>query len=233
MSIEELKTNVRTFSPALQIEWWCEILNGHIQDYNDRSRMEYDQLDPDRFTTYFAKFKAEIASQGESRKTNNPIFDPAPLSVSVYKFSKMSTYPEPFLSSRLPFKIPIRNEETFLFKLGEQYMIGTETERINPLKGLSELPVPQYENYNGLVFAFRLSEKIHGIVVIIFPVLDRTKLPKKAIIENKLAELVDSYSDIFLYVDEELDEDFISEVKLLLCQEKIPKDTYRVHQRPK
>jgi len=76
MSINELKTNIKTFSPALQIEWWCEQLNWHIQEYNDRSRMEYDQLDPDRFSTYFSKFKTEIASQKEGRKTNNPIFDP-------------------------------------------------------------------------------------------------------------------------------------------------------------
>ena len=144
--------------------------------------------------------------------------DPSRLSVSVFKFSKIG--PEPFLSSRLPFELSSREEETFLIKIGAHYMTVTGAGHAYS-KGLFELPVPNYDKYHGLVFGFRLNEKKlfdsrfkesaaknYGLVVVIFPVLFRTILPRRSIIEKKMEELIKNYSDM-----EEIDENFISKVK--------------------
>lgn len=169
------------------------------------------------------KILLEYRAQQEVALTRRLAADPARLSVSVFKFSKMG--PEPFLSSKLPFELSPREEETFLIKIGAHYMTVTGAGHAYS-KGLFELPVPQYEKYHGLVFAFRLNEKNHvddrfkgslaknyGLVVVIFPILFRTILPRRSIIEKKLEDLVENYSDM-----DELDEDFISKVKKIFFE---------------
>ena len=170
------------------------------------------------------KILLEFSALQEVALTRRLAADPARLSVSVFKFSKMG--PEPFLSSKLPFELSPREEETFLIKIGAHYMTVTGAGHAYS-KGLFELPVPQHEKYHGLVFAFRLSEKNHfddrfkgsraknyGLVVVIFPVLFRTILPRRSIIEKKLEDLIENYSDM-----DELDEDFISKVKKIFFED--------------
>jgi hypothetical protein len=84
-------------------------------------------------------------------------------------------------------------------------------------RGLFELPVPNFDKYHSLVYGFRIVEKNHsdsrihqnagknyGLVVVIFPILYRSILPNRSIIEKRLEELLEAYSDM-----EELDEHFI------------------------
>lgn len=146
--------------------------------------------------------------------------DPAKLSVSVFKFGKRG--PEPFLSTSLPFEDALseREKEAFLIKLGTHYMAATGAGHAYS-EGLFELPVPSYDKYHGLVFGFRLTEKNHndvrfkessaenyGLVVVLFPVLFRSILPKRSLIEKKLEGLIKSYSDM-----EELNDNFLSKVR--------------------
>lgn len=192
-----------------------------IQDYLTKD--ELLSISTSSLQEIVTKILLEYRAHQEVALTRRLAADPARLSVSVFKFSKMG--PEPFLSSRLPFKLSPREEETFLIKIGAHFMTVTGAGH-SYSKGLFELPVPQYEKYHALVFAFRLSEKNlvddrfkgsraknYGLVVVIFPILFRTILPRRSIIEKKMEDLVDNYSDM-----EELNEDFISKVKKIFFE---------------
>ncbi|MHA1967775.1 MAG: response regulator [Candidatus Hodarchaeales archaeon] len=193
-----------------------------IQDYLTKD--ELLSISTSSLQEIITKILLEYRAHQEVALARRLAADPARLSVSVFKFSKMG--PEPFLTSRLPFKLSIRDEETFLIKIGAHYMTVTGAGHAYS-KGLFELPVPQYDKYHGLVFAFCLNEKNqiddrfkgsaaknYGLVVVIFPVLFRTILPRRSIIEKKMEELIHNYTDM-----EELDEDFISKVKNIFFED--------------
>ncbi|MHA2327587.1 MAG: response regulator, partial [Candidatus Hodarchaeales archaeon] len=146
--------------------------------------------------------------------------NPDELSISVFKFGRIG--PEPFLTSPLPFEEAIseREKENFLIKMGTHYMTATGAGH-EYSQGLFELPVPNYEKYHGLVYGFRMTEKNHndarihrnssknyGLVVVIFPVLFRSILPSRPVIEKRLNELLSVYTDM-----EELDDNFISRAR--------------------
>ncbi len=74
-----------------------------------------------------------------------------------------------------------------------------------------------FSKYHSLVYGFRMTEKDHfderiklnnsmnyGLVVVIFPILYRSILPNRAVIEKRLSELLSSYQDM-----EELDLEFL------------------------
>ena len=74
-----------------------------------------------------------------------------------------------------------------------------------------------FRRYHSLVYGFRMTEKDHfderiklnnsmnyGLVVIIFPILFRSILPNRSVIERRLKELLSSYEDM-----EELDLEFL------------------------
>ncbi len=147
--------------------------------------------------------------------------DPHLISVSFVKFGDMG--PEPVLSTILPFEklfFTEQDKETFLIRIGTHYMSATATGH-DYAEGLFELPVPnnnegveeenmQYFNrYHSLVFGFRMADKEHqdtriksngslnyGLVVIIFPILIRSILPNRSVIERKLNELLSNYTDM-------------------------------------
>ncbi len=192
-----------------------------IQDYITKD--ELLTISTSSLQEIITKILLEYSAIQEVALTRRLAADPARLSVSVFKFSKMG--PEPFLSSKLPFELSPREEETFLIKIGAHYMTVTGAGHAYS-KGLFELPVPQQEKYHGLVFAFRLGEKNqlddrfkgslaknYGLVVVIFPVLFRTILPRRSIIEKKMEDLIEKYSDM-----DELDEGFISKVKKIFFE---------------
>ncbi|MFX0184371.1 MAG: response regulator [Candidatus Hodarchaeota archaeon] len=146
--------------------------------------------------------------------------NPDDLSISVFKFGKIG--PEPFLASNLPFEniISHHEKENFLIKIGTHYMTATGSGH-DYARGLFELPVPNFDKYHSLVYGFRMVEKNHsdsrihqnagknyGLVVVIFPILYRSILPNRSIIEKRLEELLEAYSDM-----EELDEHFISRTR--------------------
>ncbi len=193
-----------------------------IQDY--LTKEDFISMSTDSLQEIFFKILLEHQAHQEGALTRRLAADPTQLSVSVFKFSKIG--PEPFLSSRLPFELSTREEETFLLKIGAHYMTVTGAGHAYS-KGLFELPVPNYDKYHGLVFGFRLNEKNnidsqlkenaaknYGMVVIIFPILFRTILPRRSIIEKKMEELVKNYSNM-----EQLDEDFLSKVKNIFFED--------------
>ena len=78
-------------------------------------------------------------------------------------------------------------------------------------------PPNPFSKYHSLVYGFRMTEKDHyderikhnkslnyGLVVVIFPILYRSILPNRAVIERRLKELLSSYQDM-----EELDLEFL------------------------
>jgi CheY-like chemotaxis protein len=193
-----------------------------IQDY--LTKEELLSMSANSLHEIFTKILLEHQVHQEVVLARRLAADPTRLSVSVFKFSKIG--PEPFLSSRLPFELPPIEEETFLIKIGAHYMTVTGAGHAYS-KGLFELPVPNYDKYHGLVFGFRLNEmnlndkrfkgsaaKNYGLAVIFFPVLFRTILPRRYIIEKKMEDLIKNYSDM-----DELDEDFISKVKNIFFEE--------------
>jgi CheY-like chemotaxis protein len=127
-----------------------------IQDYLTKD--ELLSISTSSLQEIVTKILLEYRAHQEVALTRRLAADPASLSVSVFKFSKMG--PEPFLTSPLPFKLSIRDEETFLIKIGAHYMTVTGAGHAYS-KGLFELPVPQYDKYHGLVFAFCLNKNNH------------------------------------------------------------------------
>ena len=147
--------------------------------------------------------------------------DPHQLAVSLFKFGNMG--PEPILTTILPFENLFsskHDKDSFLIRIGTHYMSATATGH-DYAEGLFELPVPnknegveeednqQFKKYHSLVYGFRMADKKHkdtriqskgslnyGLVVIIFPILFRTILPNRAVIERKLNELLGSYTDM-------------------------------------
>ena len=147
--------------------------------------------------------------------------DPHLISVSFFKFGNMG--PEPVLTTVLPFEKLFSTEhdkETFLIRIGTHYMSATATGH-NYAEGLFELPVPnknegvgeeniQYFNrYHSLVYGFRMADIKHqdtrirsngslnyGLIVVIFPILFRSILPNRSVIERKLNDLLSSYTDM-------------------------------------
>jgi CheY-like chemotaxis protein len=80
-----------------------------------------------------------------------------------------------------------------------------------------EQPLNPFSKYHSLVYGFRMTEKDHfderiklnnslnyGLVVVIFPILYRSILPNRAVIERRLKELLSAYQDM-----EELDLEFL------------------------
>ncbi|MHA1975585.1 MAG: response regulator [Candidatus Hodarchaeales archaeon] len=78
-----------------------------------------------------------------------------------------------------------------------------------------------FKKYHSLVYGFRMTEKDHfderikqnnslnyGLVVVIFPILYRSILPNRAVIEKRLRELLSSYQDM-----EELDLEFLKKTQ--------------------
>ncbi len=70
-------------------------------------------------------------------------------------------------------------------------------------------PPNPFSKYHSLVYGFRMTEKDHfderiklnnsmnyGLVVVIFPILYRSILPNRSIIERRLSELLSSYQDM-------------------------------------
>ncbi|MHA2031485.1 MAG: response regulator [Candidatus Kariarchaeaceae archaeon] len=147
--------------------------------------------------------------------------DPHQISVSFFKFGNMG--PEPVITTILPFEKLFSAEqdrETFLIRIGTHYMSATATGH-DYAEGLFELPVPnknegveeediQYFNrYHSLVYGFRMADKRHqdtrirssgslnyGLVVVIFPILFRSILPNRSVIERKLNDLLGDYTDM-------------------------------------
>jgi len=130
---------------------------------------------------------------------------------------------KPVLTTVLPFEKLFSTEhdkETFLIRIGTHYMSATATGH-NYAEGLFELPVPnknegvgeeniQYFNrYHSLVYGFRMADIKHqdtriqsngslnyGLIVVIFPILFRSILPNRSVIERKLNDLLSSYTDM-------------------------------------
>ena len=147
--------------------------------------------------------------------------EPSKLSISLFKFGNMG--PEPVLTTELPFEEMFSTEQdkdTFLIRIGTHYMSATATGH-DYAEGLFELPVPnknegveeeniQYFNrYHSLVFGFRMVDREHqdsrvqrngsvnyGLIVVIFPILLRSILPNRAVIERKFNELLSSFTDM-------------------------------------
>ncbi len=166
--------------------------------------------------------------------------NPKQISVSLFKFGNMG--PELVVTTVLPFEELFskdQDKDTFLIRIGTHYMSATATGH-DYAEGLFELPVPhknegveeeksQYFNrYHSLVFGFRMVEKKHqdtriqrngslnyGLVVVIFPILFRSILPNRSVIERKLNELLSSYTDM-----EELNMDFLMKAKQIFLSTK-------------
>lgn len=145
----------------------------------------------------------------ETALTNRLVKNPNQLSVTLFKFGQIG--PQPFLTTLLPFEDSFINEqkkEEFLLKIGTHYMAATGTGH-DYAQGLYELPVPDHDKYHSLVFGFRMADKQHsdnrihlndslnyGLVVIIFPLLYRSILPNRSLIERRIQELLSIYSDM-------------------------------------
>ncbi len=152
--------------------------------------------------------------------------NPNQLSVSVFKFGLIG--PEPALTTPLPFEFPDELEkETFLLKTGTQFMSATGSGH-EYSQGLYELPVPGFEKYHSLVYAFQMKEEAHsderiqqnkalnyGLVVVMFPLLYRSILPNRSLIERRLKELLSVYSDIA-----EIDNDFLVHTQKIFFTEQ-------------
>ena len=152
--------------------------------------------------------------------------NPNQLSVSVFKFSEIG--PEPVITTLLPFEFPDEiKKETFLLKIGTQFMSATGSGH-EYSQGLYELPVPGFEKYHSLVYAFHkevesaLDEQTedqmalkYGIIVIIFPLLYRSMLPNRSMIDKRLRSLLDEYSDI-----EEIDNNFLFRTQKIFGTDK-------------
>jgi CheY-like chemotaxis protein len=143
--------------------------------------------------------------------------NPDDLSISVFKFGSIG--PEPFLTSTLPFEESISplEKENFLIKFGTHAFTAVGAGHEYAKGRFYDLPVPNHDDYHGLVYGFRMTEKNHedariqqnagenyGLVIILFPLLYRSILPNRSTIEKRLEELLSAYSDM-----DELDENFI------------------------
>jgi len=143
--------------------------------------------------------------------------------------------PEPVLTTELPFEKLFSKEQdkdTFLIRIGTHYMGATATGH-DYAEGLFELPVPNnnegveeekshyFNRYHSLVYGFRMADKKHqdtriqrngslnyGLVVVIFPILFRSILPNRSVIERKLNDLLSAYTDM-----EQLNMDFLIKAK--------------------
>jgi hypothetical protein len=166
--------------------------------------------------------------------------NPTQISVSLFKFGNMG--PEPVITTVLPFEdlfFTDQDKDTFLIRIGTHYMSATATGH-DYAEGLFELPVPHknegveeensqnFNRYHSLVFGFRMVEKKHqdsrikkngslnyGLVVVIFPILFRSILPNRSVIERKLNDLLSSYSDM-----DELNIDFLINAKQIFLSTK-------------
>jgi hypothetical protein len=187
-----------------------------IHDYLTKE----DIIDDNILFQTITRILLESHIKQETALTQRLESDPNQISISVFKFGMVG--PVPILSTTLPFEESISKMEKddFLIKIGTQYMTATGAGH-SYSKGLFELPVPDFEKYHGLVYGFRMSEKNHvdkrilknnaqnyGLVVIIFPLLLRSILPNRAIIEKRLEELLEDYSDM-----SDLDEHFLTQAK--------------------
>lgn len=166
--------------------------------------------------------------------------NPTQISVSLFKFGNMG--PEPVITTVLPFEdlfFTDQDKDTFLIRIGTHYMSATATGH-DYAEGLFELPVPHknegveeensqnFNRYHSLVFGFRMVEKKHqdsrikkngslnyGLVVVIFPILFRSILPNRSVIERKLNDLLSSYTDM-----DELNIDFLINAKQIFLSTK-------------
>jgi CheY-like chemotaxis protein len=152
--------------------------------------------------------------------------NPNQLSITVFKFSSFG--PEPVLTTDLPFEFADELEkETFLIKVGTQFMSATGGGH-EYSQGLYELPVPGSDKYHSLVYAFRMKEELHsdkriqqngarnyGLVAVIFPVLYRSILPNRSLIERRLKELLETYSDIA-----KIDTNFLTHTRKIFLTKK-------------
>jgi CheY-like chemotaxis protein len=195
-----------------------------IQDYLTKDEILETTSLRQTITQVLLEHRAIRETALAQRLKNNP----DDLSISVFKFGKIG--PEPFLTSNLPFEKVISpvEKENFLIKIGTHYMTATGSGH-DYARGLFELPVPNFDKYHSLVYGFRMAERNHsdariqqsasenyGLVVMIFPILYRSILPNRSVIEKRLEELLDAYSDM-----EELDEHFITRARQIFLSSKI------------
>jgi CheY-like chemotaxis protein len=195
-----------------------------VQDYLTKEEM----FEPDNLKQTITQVLLEHRARQETVLAQQLAENPEQLSVSVFKFGKIG--PEPFLTSRLPFEDSITDveKENFLIKIGTYYMSATGAGH-DYARGLFELPVPNYEKYRGLVYAFQMVSKDftdkrirntiganYGLVVVLFPVLFRSVLPNRATIEKQLDELLGAYSTM-----EELNENFLDQTRKIFMTPRL------------
>ncbi|NHJ01045.1 MAG: response regulator [Candidatus Heimdallarchaeota archaeon] len=192
-----------------------------IQDYITKE--DFIASDSETIKEIIFKIMLEYHTKQELLLTRRLRANPDRISVFVYRFGERG--PEVFLRTKLPFnKLSSLEEENFLIKLGIHYMAATGSGH-EYATGLYELPVPAHPKYHALVYAFQMKdsnpksyhleskEMNYGIIVILFPVLFRSILPLRSIIENKLDKLMYEYSDM-----QELDSELISRVKSIFIR---------------
>lgn len=187
-----------------------------VQDYLTKEEM----FEPENLKQTITQVLLEHRARQETVLALQLTENPDQLSVSVFKFGEVG--PESFLTSKLPFEDSISEieKENFLIKIGTYYMSATGAGH-DYARGLFELPVPNYEKYHSLVYAFQMvsnnftDKRIqktmganYGLVVVLFPVLFRSVLPNRATLEKRLEELLGAYSTM-----EELNENFLDQTR--------------------
>ena len=76
-------------------------------------------------------------------------------------------------------------------------------------EGVGEENIQYFNRYHSLVYGFRMADMKHqdtriqsngslnyGLIVVIFPILFRSILPNRSVIERKLNDLLSSYTDM-------------------------------------
>lgn len=131
--------------------------------------------------------------------------NPKQLSISIFRFGQFG--PEPIYKSQLPFDLSKEKEDAFYLRIGLYYMTSIGAGHTFA-EGLYELPVPDYDDFHGLVFGFRMKDtgntdsrfeqigKNYGLIVIIYPKIYRSIIPDHASLETKIAEVILEYADM-------------------------------------